>query len=225
MPPIDEPSLDLAYTPDSLAVTVLAAGEGRRFGAPKALARLPDGSSFLERAVASLDRFKWSRRLVVLGARAGEVSASGDVPAGWETLVNENWPEGQITSLRVAIRALMEQSDACPGLVVALVDHPVVRPETVRALREAFRPSEQMALVPTYGGRGGHPVVLSSLLFDDLLAHGDVGGAREVLAAYRDRTARLEVEDPGILKDVDFRSDLADLGDLDTRSGLNREGE
>ena len=80
---------------------LLAAGEGRRFGGPKQLARV-GGRPLIEHALAALGDL--DRRIVVLGARAGDVQAGADL-RGAEIVVCPDWSEGMGASLRSGLEA------------------------------------------------------------------------------------------------------------------------
>jgi CTP:molybdopterin cytidylyltransferase MocA len=169
---------------------VLAAGEGRRFGGPKQLARVA-GRPLIEHALAALSGL--DRVVVVLGARADEIRAGADL-AGAEIVVCEDWAEGMGASLRRGIAAIGNAAE----VVVVLADQPFITPGVVARVLAA--PGD--AARATYHGAPGHPVVLrSALLARAAELRGDSGfrGA-----------AMTEVE----------CGDLADPRDIDTQADL-----
>jgi molybdenum cofactor cytidylyltransferase len=169
---------------------VLAAGEGRRFGGPKQLARV-DGRPLVEHAlaaVAGLDRV-----IVVLGAHADEVLAGADLGRA-EVVVCEDWAEGMGASLRAGIAA----AGGADEVVVVLADQPFITPAAVERVRAAAGDAARA----TYGGAPGHPVVLRRAL---LARAGELRGD----AGFRG-VAMTEVE----------CGDLADPRDIDTQADL-----
>jgi molybdenum cofactor cytidylyltransferase len=84
-----------------------------------------------------------------------------------------------------------------------------VQAATLARLRETA--SGHAIVVPRYGGRRGHPVVFSSALFGEILATPDELGARHVVRQDASRVYELDVDDPGVLVDVDTPADLARL--------------
>ena len=106
---------------------VLAAGEGRRFGGPKAPYVL-DGERLVDRAVRTLHDAACDPVLVVLGAWVG------DVP-GAEIILNPDWSSGMGSSLRIGLEALTEHADV-GRVVVTLVDLPGLTSAAVRRLVE-----------------------------------------------------------------------------------------
>jgi CTP:molybdopterin cytidylyltransferase MocA len=183
-----------------IGALVLAAGAGRRFeGGPKQLAEV-DGRPLLEHAMRAVRVL--SPRVVVLGHAAEQVLAGVDLH-GARSVRCEDWEEGQSASLRFGILALGEVDAA----VVALGDMPGVTPAAVDAVVGAWD-GEADAVRAAYGGRPGHPVLLSRTLLDRAgELRGDVG-FRSLLERARVR----EVE----------CGHLADPGDIDTREELAR---
>ncbi|WP_022878655.1 NTP transferase domain-containing protein [Microbacterium sp. B19] len=166
----------LAHRPAGL---VLAAGAGRRFGGPKALARDPDGVPWVEKAVRALRDGGCDPVVVVLGAAADD--AAPLVPEGAAVVRAEAWAEGVSASLRAGLDA-MASTDASAILVV-----PVDTPELPAAAvaRLASRAAVDALAFGAYGGAPGHPVVIGRAHWAALAAAvgGDVG-ARPYLRAH-----------------------------------------
>jgi len=164
-----------------IAGLVLAAGGARRFGSPKQLAEL-DGVPLLQHAIdAMLAVPSLDRVVVVLGAVAEEIAAAVKF-ASAEPVVCREWEEGMAASLRCGVADIPEADWA----VVTLGDMPGVTPEAIEAVMAAVG-ADVDAVRATYGGQGGHPVVLSRALLDRVPSlHGDVG-ARDLLRDARVR--------------------------------------
>jgi molybdenum cofactor cytidylyltransferase len=121
--------------------------------------------------------------------------------AGGRVLLNADPGEGPITSLRLAIREL---DDSVAGLAYLPVDHPLVRPDTVAALLAAARGEAVAALtLPTHRGKRGHPAVFGRALFADLADPALEGGARAVVHRHLERARLVEVDDAGVVIDID----------------------
>ena len=177
---------------------ILAAGEGRRFGATKQLAELR-GRPLLEYALAAMAGV--SPRVVVLGHAAGEIAARVDLH-GAEAVVCAGWAEGQAASLRCGLAALAD-ADA---VVVVLGDQPGITAEAVEAVVAAAGGED--AVRATYDGTPGHPVLLRRPLLDRAGELRGDSGFRDLLEG----AAVREVEIGG----------LADPADIDTREELAR---
>jgi nicotine blue oxidoreductase len=174
---------------------VLAAGEGRRFGGPKAPA-IVDGERLVDRAVRILRAGGCDPVIVVLGAWVGDVADA-------TVVVNDEWREGMGSSLRVGLAFLLAED--VDRVVVTLVDLPGLTPAAVERLVASPSRLAQAA----YDGERGHPVLLGSEHVAGVaeVAMGD-RGARDYL---RDRLAEIDLVEVG---------DVATGEDLDIpRSG------
>ena len=178
----------------SSAGLILAAGESRRMGSPKAL--LPyRGQSFLDTLTALLGAV-CSPVIVVLGADADHVQA---VAAPRAIFVrNTEYLRGQTSSLQCGLRAVPASAS---GVLFTLVDHPAVSADTLQWL---LRPIDaEKVRVPRYRSRKGHPIWFSRDLITEFLELDDTGAARDVVRAHAADTAFIDVDDPGILADID----------------------
>jgi CTP:molybdopterin cytidylyltransferase MocA len=187
---------------------VLAAGEGKRFGGPKALAEL-DGERLVDRAVRVLSLGGADLVVVVLGAAVVEV------PGADAVVVNGDWSEGMGSSLRAGLAAVEFQS--CSAVLVQLVDTVGVRATAVRRLVAAHDAGANLA-VATYQGERGHPVLIGREHWAGVaeVAVGDQG-ARAYLAAQADEV--LEVACDGDSRDADTASEAAGRGILTRIAG------
>jgi CTP:molybdopterin cytidylyltransferase MocA len=176
---------------------LLAAGEGSRFGQPKALVEL-DGQTLAERGVDLLRAGGVDPVLVVTGAAQVELS-------GIHTIYNERWRTGMGSSLRVALRALPPDVGA---VVVALADQPLVGATAVTRLIAAYRGGADVA-VAAYDGKPRNPVLLAREHWPEVIATatGDQG-ARAFLRARADLVTLVECGDTGSPDDIDTPADL-----------------
>ena len=191
----------------NVAGIVLAAGAGRRFGAPKALVDF-GGQTLVERAVATLRGGGCLPVIVVLGAQAAEVVTTvtfDDVVVA----VNDRWPDGLASSLQVGLAAAARTQAA--AAVVALVDQPLVTPEAIGRLISAFR-TGATAVVATYDGRRRNPALFARDVWDAVAAEASgETGARTWLRTHPDLVTDVECGDVASADDIDDRIDLATL--------------
>jgi CTP:molybdopterin cytidylyltransferase MocA len=177
---------------------ILAAGESRRMGSAKAL--LPyQGVTFLER-LAGLFAAHCSPVIIVLGAGSEEIRARA--PHSAQIVVNHEYRRGQLSSMQCGLRAVPEDAG---GVLFTLVDHPAIAPETVAALVAATRPGTRFR-VPRYQGRRGHPIWFSRDVVPEFLALPETGAARDVVRAHLADTEFLDVDDAGVVADIDDRA-------------------
>lgn len=183
-----------------IAAVVLAAGESRRMGCPKALLPI-EGQTFIERIVTALGDAGLEKIFVVLGHNA-ETMAQKIAHLPVTVLVNRDYPMGQLSSLQVAVRYLRADQD-CQGILVHLVDHPYIDPRLVKLLAARFAESGKLIVVPSFGGKRGHPVIFARSLFDELLDAPLEQGAKVVVNAHRAETLEINTADEGITLDID----------------------
>jgi nicotine blue oxidoreductase len=182
---------------ESPAGLLLAAGEGSRLGRPKATLEL-DGERLVDRGVRTLRDGGCSPVLVVAGAAQIEVIGAVVVP-------NPGWRDGMGSSLRAGLAAL---PPACPAVVIALVDQPLVTPAAVGRLIEAYEAGAEIAAA-TYGGARRNPVLLRAAHFAGVAeaATGD-RGARGYLRAHADVITPVPCDDVAAPDDIDTPDDL-----------------
>jgi CTP:molybdopterin cytidylyltransferase MocA len=175
---------------------ILAAGEGTRFGPePKLLAEL-EGRPLLEYAIrAQCAVAELERIVVVLGAHAERLLDRVDFLRA-ESVVCEEWRQGQAASLRRGAQALRDADK----VIVTLGDEPLITRETVARFVSA--PPGAQAV---YDGRPGHPVVLGAEHLRALSGLTGDRGARELLAG----GPKIELGGLGdVGRDVDTTEDL-----------------
>ncbi|MGA3040279.1 MAG: nucleotidyltransferase family protein [Bryobacteraceae bacterium] len=183
---------------------ILAAGESRRMGSPKALLQF-QGETFLDRLIGLFSP-RCSPVIAVLGAQSETVRA-GLRRAGRAVVVeNPDFRLGQLTSMQCGLRAVPADAE---GVLFTLVDHPAVAPATIDALLASSAPAPLR--IPRFDGRRGHPIWISRSLIPEFLALPAGSSAREVVTHHADGIAYLDVDDPGILADVDDPAAYASL--------------
>jgi CTP:molybdopterin cytidylyltransferase MocA len=196
---------------------VLAAGESRRMGRPKAGLRVASGGpTFAAAAVAALWRPRVHDVVVVAGAHPEAVRAALAGVTPTPTVVDHaGWRDGQLSSLRAGLAAL--EAPRPDAVIVTLVDCPFVRPATVDALLDHWLASRAPIVRPATGRRHGHPVIFDRRTFDDLRhAPLDVG-AKFVIARWSAAVANVEVDDAGVFADIDTPQDYDAALRLDGR--------
>ena len=177
-----------------LAAVILSGGASSRMGSPKAL--LPyQGRPFLDHLLEATRHPKISVRRVVLGPHAEPIAKSIHLNAD-EIVINADWALGQLTSIHAALKSLPKGLD---GMLLCLVDHPLISGTLVGDLIDAFYTSGAPIVVPVHMGRRGHPVIFSSRLFPELLAAPLDVGARAVVWAHRAEVNEFPTNEEGCI--------------------------
>jgi molybdenum cofactor cytidylyltransferase len=185
-----------------LAAVILTGGESRRMGAPKAL--LPyQGRTFLEHLLDVTEHPRIGVRRVVTGASHAEIVRRVPLPSDI-VVMNRSWQRGQLSSIRAAIESL--RSFETEGMLVALVDHPLITKSIVEALIAAFDRSPRSIVLPTWQGRRGHPVIFPMRLYSELYQASDDVGARAVVWAHKNEMVEVPVDEEGVVLNIDDRA-------------------
>jgi molybdenum cofactor cytidylyltransferase len=179
--------------PLPLAAAILAAGESRRMGTPKAL--LPyRGKTFAEHLLEITSHPRVGIKRVIVGAHAQEISAK--LRDSGAVVVNHEWQQGQLSSIQAAVRSLPVNETL--GLLLCPVDHPLVSAKLVARLIEAFDSTGKLIVLPTYRGKRGHPLIFAASLYDEILAASPQVGARQVVWAHANDVLELATEEEGV---------------------------
>lgn len=182
-----------------LAAAILAAGESRRMGSPKAL--LPyRGVTFLEHLISTVQHPRVGIIRIVLGAGAEHITESLRL-AQSQVIINLGWQLGQLSSIQAAVRHLRQQDTGgqIEGLIVCPVDHPLITSALVSRLISEFDSRGKSVVLPTFQGRRGHPVIFRRNLFDELLEASPEVGARQVVWAHSQDSAEVQTDEEGVV--------------------------
>lgn len=185
---------------------VLAAGRSRRMGRPKAL--LPttvQGQTFISCIVDELRAGGVHDVVVVVGPDSvllsSELSGLDQPP---RRVVNLNPERGQLSSLLVGLRAI--DRPGVSGMLVTLVDVPLIDAGTVRRMIDAYRRTHAPIVRPFHPHnhkRYGHPVIFGRSLFDELQKTDTRQGAKPVVHAHLAESVFVEALSEGPFLDVD----------------------
>jgi molybdenum cofactor cytidylyltransferase len=180
---------------------LLAAGSGTRFGSDKLLHPLADGTP-LGLAAARRLRPACDRIVAVVRPGSGKLA---DLLAqeGFELVVSAASVHGMGHSLAAGVGAAPDAA----GWLVALADMPFIAAASYGRVTAALRAGGSI-VIPEYRGRRGHPVGFARPWGERLAALTGDEGARRIVAAFPEAITRCDVDDPGIVRDVDHASDL-----------------
>ncbi|MBT8341420.1 MAG: nucleotidyltransferase family protein, partial [Desulfatitalea sp.] len=196
------------HTPayDSITTIILAAGRSSRMGRFKPL--LPFGDAPVVERVVHLHRAVGVGDVcVVTGHRSEELSAAL-TPYRVRCVFNPDYHADMYASLLAGIRSLPGD---CRGFFVHLVDIPLVRPATLRALLAQFSRHPDRIQHPTFADQTGHPPLIPASLAPALLDWTGDGGLKAFWSILPDAISEVPVVAEGILLDIDTQDDYADL--------------
>ena len=184
-------------------------------GEAKQLLPLAD-STVLERTLQNLNAAKVEEIVLILGSSAETIRQRiSDSPMkNLRIVVNHKYGQGMATSLRTGLAALSENTDAA---LIVLADQPFIRPETLDRIIDQYRQSDAQIVIPIFQGSRGNPVLLDRSVFDEVMAlQGDIG-CRAIFGNHLEGIVKAEVDDIGILLDIDSKEDYERLRTLQGR--------
>jgi molybdenum cofactor cytidylyltransferase len=196
----------------TVGAILLAAGESRRFEAGNKLLAEIDGIPIVRHAAETLLATGLDGPVVILGYEAAAVrdALEGTKTAALDFRVNEDYAAGQSTSVAAGVAAARARDwDAA---VFALGDMPAVDPASVERVVTAYREGAGTVVAPAHEGVRGNPVLFDSHHFDALASVSGDRGGRELVES---EGTLVEVDDPGVRRDVDRVGDLDSDADLD----------
>ena len=198
-----------------VGAVVLAAGASRRMGTCKALLPL-GGMPLIARMVES-----------VLCAGAGEIDpilvVTGHEPHRIAEVLSEypvafahnddHVTGGMLSSVQTGAAALAQHFGDTDAFFLILGDQPMVRPDTLDTLLDAWRIARPRVVLPTFNGTHGHPILLDARGIDEILALPRHGGAtlKTYTAQHARDTIDVPVSDPAVLEDIDTPADYQRL--------------
>ena len=194
------------------AAILLSAGESTRMGETKAL--LPWGdATLIEHQVEVLTSAGLSPIVVVLGHQSDKLESLVGSRVGVECVYNPDYIHGRTTSVKAGVRALRRLQDTpadaatMAAVLVLGVDQPRSS-DTIRSVMDLHGDGAWLITVPTYRGKGGHPVIFSSSLMDEMLeVSEDTLGLKGLVRRHEAQTQRVEADSPEVLLDLNTPDD------------------
>lgn len=185
---------------------LLAAGKSSRMGAFKPL--LPFGERLVvEACVNNLLEGGVAEMVVVVGHRAQEVrDRLAQLPVRFA--VNDDSESEMGVSIARGVEQLASNAEA---VFIALVDQPAIPPEIIASLIAERERTGARLIVPVYGDRGGHPVLIELRFRAELLNLDPQRGLRGLFEAHREEVLRVPVASPYVARDMDRWDDYQAL--------------
>ena len=187
---------------------ILAAGSSQRMGSPKSILKIRE-KTFLQHIVEVLRSARIINIVIVLGAEAEKIQKSLIWFDG-KIVVNEEWQQGQLTSIIKGINALdlnSTEPEEIHGAMICPVDHPLLSHSIIVDLLQGYWTSKKRIIIPTFNSQRGHPVIFDKELFDELRSAPPDVGARAVVYKNTDDVYEVPVKEDGILINIDTHED------------------
>lgn len=191
---------------EKISAIILAAGHSKRMGVFKPLLKLRD-RTILECDIRFFRDLGIEDVIVVVGHRANEIiPIIRDCSA--RVVFNEQFETGMFSSVQAGVKALGPDSQA---FFLLPVDIPLVQPQTIRHLLEAYHASRGKIVFPVFRGRRGHPPLVDGCYRSDILSYPGEEGLRGVFRKHEAQSVHVHVADEMILFDLDTPADYEAL--------------
>ncbi|MDP2087799.1 MAG: XdhC family protein [Flavobacteriaceae bacterium] len=181
---------------------VLAAGKSTRMGKQKLL--LPyQKTSIIKSIVNKSLNSNSSQTIVVIGSHKKEVKE--ELTNCLVDLVeNKSFEDGMLSSVQAGVSAVDQKTD---GIIILLGDQPMVSEAIINRLITTFQKTNKGLIIPTFGNKRGHPVLISTKYKQQINELNPEVGLRELFLKNSQDILEIKVETDIILKDIDTPED------------------
>lgn len=192
-----------------ISAILLAAGESSRMGGDFKPLLKWGTRTVISACIDNLRRSRVDEIIVVLGFRESEIR-SRLAGAGVQFAINREYRKGMVSSVKTGLSLISPRSN---GVLIALVDQPMVGPEVINPLVVSFGDYEKRISIPTFQGKHGHPIVISRDFEEEIMRLDEAApeGLKALLDAHRNEIQEVPVESSLILEDIDLPEDYARL--------------
>jgi CTP:molybdopterin cytidylyltransferase MocA len=184
-----------------VSAVLLAAGLARRMGQLKQL--LPLGSlTVIEHSLNAILSAGVSDTVVVIGPDGTDVSfAIAHLPV--TIALNPDSDSDMAASVRAGLNAL---NDTASSVLVCPADHPLVLPDTIKAMLVRHLENPKAIIIPSHNRRRGHPTLFPREIIQEIFESSSL---RDIVSRHEALLDFLEVEDRGVVLDMDTPEDYA----------------
>jgi molybdenum cofactor cytidylyltransferase len=185
-----------------ISALILAAGKGSRIGKPKLMLEI-NNKSFIN---VILERIKSAGIDDVICIVSGETYEWAKKNITCNIVINPEPEKGMISSVYYGAMKL----EICDGVIIIPVDHPYVEVDTYKFLIEEFNNNNDSIIKPRYEGKSGHPVLVPYETAKSVNKEDFSNGLKEVIKKSGRKQIYIDVNDKGILKNINTKEDLID---------------
>jgi molybdenum cofactor cytidylyltransferase len=182
---------------DFLAI-ILAGGESKRMGFPKMLLAFR-GKTMVENVIGNVADSRVDEIVVVLGASSEKIIEKTE-HLNVKHCFNENFKEGMLSSVKCGFRNLPAEYKA---VLVFQGDQPLITPKVINSVIEAYLSSGKGLVIPVYNKRRGHPLLIEKRYGAEIEKLTAEEGLHALAAKFYGDVLEVEVDEPGILRDID----------------------
>jgi len=172
-------------------------------GKPKPLLEF-FGRTFLDHIYGEAIQSELSQVWIVIGHDSQRILSQFPYMKD-KMLVNSHYEQGQLSSIQCGLRQVRQSG--IDAIMIFLIDQPFVNRDLIDQLIEQYIKSGCPIVIPSYRQRRGHPIIFAEPLFDELLNAPANLGAVSVVRKHEKEILHVEVDNPGVLIDIDTPED------------------
>lgn len=188
----------------SIWAIILAAGESKRMGSPKML--LPfNGKTMLGNVISNIKLSDIKNILVVTGSDR-ELLTDIISKSSVTHCYNDDYKMGMLSSVKCGFRRLPTDFEA---VLVFQGDQPLITPDVTNTVIKAFRSTGKGIVIPVYGKKRGHPLLIDRKYRDEIEKLDPNEGLRSLAYQFSNDVLEVETSDRGILRDFDTYDDYS----------------
>lgn len=191
-----------------IIVLVMAAGQSRRFGSDKRVAKLANGRPLLATTLKTIEKSFTHSRVVL---KPDESALSVGLPPSTPSMISHRSALGLGYSISDAFAQLCrdESTTKYRAAAIWLADLPWVTQRSCKTLIDLAAPDN--IVQPLCGEYPGHPVIFGRNFWSHLAELEEFGGASSIIRQHKNSVVTVLLNDPGIHTDIDYPNDLFKL--------------
>lgn len=186
-----------------VSIIILAAGESKRFGSPKQLAKINNNQTLIEYVISNVKKSSVAETIVVLGAYKDLIAPL--MPSDTKIAFNEQFKKGQTSSIKKGLEQISPQSEY---FLILPVDISTVSPKTIDRIIYQFKNAKASIGIPTFEGKKGHPPIYDIGLKQEIVNLDDDEPLYLINRKFQEKTVLINVNDPRILININSPQDL-----------------
>ena len=188
---------------------LLAAGQSKRMLGENKLIKDVKGIPLIKYALNNILKSNVNEIIIILGYQNETIEKLIDKTSRVKFVFNSNYKEGISSSIKKGIKNLSEKNEA---FFISLGDMPSINYNTYNQLIKYSK--DKKVIVPLFKGQKGNPVLFPKSFEKKLLSIEGDSGAKKMLEINKKEVLNLEIDDPGIIKDLDVPSDFNSLNKI-----------
>jgi len=189
---------------------LLAAGQSKRMSGENKLIKSVKGIPLIKCALNNILKSHVNEIIIVLGYQNETIEKLIDKTSRIKFVFNSNFESGMASSIKKGIKKLSKKTDS---FFISLGDMPSINYDTYNQLIKCNK--NKKAIVPMFKGQQGNPVLFPKSFEEKLLSIQGDSGAKKILEINKKEVLYLEINDPGIIRDLDVPNDFNNLSKIE----------